>query len=113
MAWDSSTGRRRLSSSASNTGSRSIPLHVRQQSRQVQVNGNANLNQQPKSQHLTDPFLHDFLAPSFDPAAYLNSVLPPLQPSSVRSSQVGGAVPLAEVSTQAQTTLSQLNAHTT
>lgn len=108
MAWDAKTGRRRQNSSAANTGSRNVALHTRQQSRQV--------NQQPKSQHLTDPFLHDFLAPSFDPAEYLNSILPPLQissTSSVASRSGQGAVPLAELSTQAQTTLSQLNAHTT
>lgn len=108
MAWDSTNGRRRQNSSAAPPGSRNVPLHIRQQSRQV--------NQQPKSQHLADPFLHDFLAPSFDPAEYLNSILPPLQTSSASSSASRsgqGAVPLAELSTQAQTTLSQLNAHTT
>ncbi|KAB5582383.1 hypothetical protein GE09DRAFT_1277803 [Coniochaeta sp. 2T2.1] len=109
MAWDSKTGRRRQNSTAS-SNSRNIPLHVRQLSRQL------NIAQQRKSQHLTDPFLHDFLTPSFDPAEYLNSILPPLQtPSSSSSSSrsVPGAVPLVELSTQAQTTLSQLNAHTT
>lgn len=105
MAWDSKAGRRRQNSSASTSSSRNVALHVRQQSRQV--------NQQPKSQHVSDPFLHNFLAPSFDPAEYLNSILPPLQTSSTASRSGQGAVPLAELSTQAQTTLSQLNAHTT
>ncbi|KAJ9144817.1 Laminin subunit beta-4 [Coniochaeta hoffmannii] len=108
MAWDSKSGRRRQNSSATAPGSRNIALHTRQQSRQVPKG--------PKSQHLTDPFLHDFLASSFDPAEYLNSILPPLQtspPSSAASRSGQGAVSLAELSTQAQTTLSQLNAHTT
>lgn len=108
MAWDSKTGRRRQNSGAAPAGSRNIAIHTRQQSRQV--------TQQPKSQHLTDPFLQEFLAPSFDSAEYLNSVLPPLQPPSGPSSASRsgrGAVSLAELSAQAQTTLSQLNAHTT
>lgn len=108
MAWDSKASRRRQNSAAASGGSRNIAIHTRQQSRQVA--------QQPQSQHVTDPFLHDFLAPSFDPAEYLNSTLPPLQPSlgpSTASRSVQGAVPLAELSAQAQTTLSQLNAHTT
>ncbi|KAK3344064.1 hypothetical protein B0T25DRAFT_316580 [Lasiosphaeria hispida] len=68
----------------------------------------------PKSTHVADPFLHDFLNPSFDAAAYLNATLPPLHTgtsSASKSSQV--AVPLAELSIQAQSSLSQLNAHTT
>jgi hypothetical protein len=108
MAWDSKSGRRRQNSSAAPPGGRNIAFHTRQQSRQVP--------QQAKSQHLTDTFLHDFLAPTFDPAEYLNSTLPPLQSSpapSAASRSGQGAVPLAELSTQAQTTLSQLNAHTT
>jgi hypothetical protein len=62
------------------------------------------------SAHVTDPFLHPFLNPSFDAAAYLNATLPPLA-SSARPPQ--GAVPLAELSIQAQSSISQLNAHTT
>ncbi|KAK0705287.1 hypothetical protein B0H67DRAFT_442804, partial [Lasiosphaeris hirsuta] len=67
----------------------------------------------PRSAHVADPFLHDFLNPSFDAAAYLNATLPPLQTgtsSASKSSQL--AVPLAELSIQAQSSLSQLNTHT-
>lgn len=106
MAWDSKAGRRRGNSVAA--GTKNIALHTRQQSRQVN---------QSNSQHLADPFLQDFLAASFDPAEYLNAVLPPLQASSGGSSSAPrsgqGAVPLAELSSQTQTTISQLNAHTT
>ncbi|KAI0832971.1 hypothetical protein F5Y06DRAFT_280890 [Hypoxylon sp. FL0890] len=103
MSWDSkSVARRRQNSSVS---SRTLPHHIRQQSKQPP---------QPKSQHVTDPFLQSFLSPSFDPAEYLNASLPPLQSStSSLSRTTENAVPLAELSTQAQTQLSQLNAHTT
>ncbi|KAK3898487.1 hypothetical protein C8A05DRAFT_47212 [Staphylotrichum tortipilum] len=101
MAWDSKPGRRRQGSAAS--GTRNIAIHARQQSRRVA---------QPQSQHVADPFLQDFLSPSFDAASYLNATLPPLQTSS-RASSSQGAVPLAELSIQAQSVLSQLNAHTT
>ncbi|KAI1498061.1 hypothetical protein F5X99DRAFT_394766 [Biscogniauxia marginata] len=95
-----STRRRQNSSLGS---SRTLPHHTRQQSRQPI---------QPKSPHVADPFLQSFLAPSFDPAEYLNVVLPPLQnPSAPRSHD--GSVPLADLSAQAQSHLSQLNAHTT
>ncbi|KAH6850910.1 hypothetical protein B0I37DRAFT_372741 [Chaetomium sp. MPI-CAGE-AT-0009] len=105
MAWDSKAARRRQSSAAS--GTRSIAIHARQQAKRAT---------QPQSQHVADPFLQDFLSPSFDAASYLNATLPPLQTSSrtagnQASSQ--GAVPLAELSIQTQTALSQLNAHTT
>ncbi|KAK3297646.1 uncharacterized protein B0H64DRAFT_372978 [Chaetomium fimeti] len=105
MAWDSKAARRRQSSAAS--GTRSIAIHARQQAKRVT---------QPQSQHVADPFLQDFLNPSFDAASYLNATLPPLQtssrtPGNQASSQ--GAVPLAELSIQTQTALSQLNAHTT
>ncbi|KAL7933521.1 hypothetical protein V8C35DRAFT_304643 [Trichoderma chlorosporum] len=67
---------------------------------------------EPKSQHTSDEFLQDFLSPSFDPVSYLNASLPPLShKSSVPSNH--NVVPLAELSTQAQTLLSQLDAHTT
>ncbi|KAK4240258.1 hypothetical protein C8A03DRAFT_13389 [Achaetomium macrosporum] len=106
MAWDSKASRRRQSSAAS--GTRNIAIQARQQSRRVV---------QPQSQHVADPFLQDFLSPLFDPAAYLNSTLPPLQTSSRLAGSQGasqaGAVPLAELSIQAQSVLSQLNAHTT
>ncbi|KAI9158403.1 hypothetical protein HJFPF1_06398 [Paramyrothecium foliicola] len=68
---------------------------------------------QPKSSHTTDEFLQEFLNPAFDPAAYLNASLPPLSHKMTSASVGADAVPLAELSTQAQTLLSQLNAHTT
>ncbi|KAL2135233.1 hypothetical protein VTI74DRAFT_9325 [Chaetomium olivicolor] len=105
MAWDSKPTRRRQSSAAS--GTRNIATHARQQAKRPL---------QPQSQHVADPFLQDFLNPSFDAASYLNASLPPLQTSSRASGIQGGsqgAVPLAELSVQAQSLLSQLNAHTT
>ncbi|RAL67981.1 hypothetical protein DID88_008705 [Monilinia fructigena] len=39
-----------------------------------------------KSTHVADPALQPFLDPSFDPADYLNSALPPLQSSNISSS---------------------------
>jgi hypothetical protein len=104
MAWDSKQSRRRQNSAAS--GTRNNAAHARQQSRRVV---------QARSQHVADPFLQDFLSPSFDAAAYLNASLPPLQTSSRSGGQTAGqaAVPLSELSIQAQSMLSQLNAHTT
>lgn len=71
----------------------------------------------PKSAHTSDPFLQEFLNPAFDPAEYLNQTLPPLQgsSSSLRSSSTAGkgAAPLAQLSSEAQELLTQLNAHTT
>jgi hypothetical protein len=66
----------------------------------------------PKSQHTSDEFLQEFLNPSFDPIAYINAGLPPLAQKSSVSSLNPNAVPLAELATQAQTLLSQLDAHT-
>jgi hypothetical protein len=93
MAWDAKPGRRRGNS----TG-----LGKRQQAPLQSI--------QPKSAHVADPFLHSFLNPSFDSAAYLNATLPPLAAS---SRPAPGAVPLVDLSIQAQSSLSQLNAHTT
>lgn len=106
MAWDSKATRRRQNSSVSGT-SRNVPLHTRQQSKADSV--------QPKSAHVADPFLHDFLSPAaFDPAAYLNATLPPLQSSGTPAATGSQpAVSLADLSLQAQSSLSQLNAHTT
>lgn len=105
MAWDSKATRRRQNSSVSGT-SRNVPLHTRQQSKADSV--------QPKSAHVADPFLHDFLSPAaFDPAAYLNATLPPLQSPGAPSTGSQPAVSLADLSLQAQSSLSQLNAHTT
>ncbi|KAI0137214.1 hypothetical protein BJ170DRAFT_678066 [Xylariales sp. AK1849] len=96
--------RRRQNSSVSS--SRGLPHHTRQPSKLSQP-------VEPKSAHVSDQFLQSFLHTSFDAADYLNSSLPPLQAhvSSMSSSQEG-AVPLAELSSQAQTLLSQLNAQT-
>lgn len=91
--------RRRASSAATRSG------HARGQARQAI---------KPKSIHTSDEFIQDFLAPSFDPAAFLNAKLPPLAPKSGGgvSSQTG-AVPLADVSQRSNALLSQLNAQTT
>ncbi|KAK8078444.1 hypothetical protein PG996_004614 [Apiospora saccharicola] len=99
--------RRRQNSSLSSSSARGIPHHLRQQSKTAQPI-------EAKSPHVSDPFLQSFLSPSFDPASYLNASLPPLQAhvSSVSSSPEG-AVPLSELSSQAQTLLSQLNVQTT
>lgn len=120
MAWDSKT-RNRGSSSVSGASRGALPLHPKQ-AKQTTI--------QPNSAHVADPFLEDFLDPSsFDPVAYLNSVLPPLQSStggggsssslSFAAGRGAGSqhqqqpVSLAELSAQAQTQVSQLNAHTT
>ncbi|KAI3338396.1 hypothetical protein F4824DRAFT_459085 [Ustulina deusta] len=96
-----SANRRRQNSSVSSS-SRALPHHHRQKSK-------AYL--EPKSAHVADPFLQSFLSPAFNPAEYLNSTLPSLQTSSRTNDP--SSVPLAELSAQAQTQLSQLNAHTT
>lgn len=67
---------------------------------------------QPNSSHTSDEFLKDFLNPSFDPAAFLNAKLPPLAAKGSQS-QTSGAVPLSELSKQANTLLSQVNSQTT
>lgn len=64
------------------------------------------------SSHVADPALQPFLNPSFDPADYLNATLPSLQ-SAGAPQAAKGAVPLAELSAQTQTLLSNLSAHTT
>ncbi|KAK4644859.1 hypothetical protein QC761_308630 [Podospora bellae-mahoneyi] len=90
MAWDSKTTiRRRQSSAASRT--RDIAIHARNQARQPA---------QPLSDHVADPFLADFLSPTFDPATYLNNTLP-------------NSLPLSDLSITTQSSLSQLSAHTT
>ncbi|KAF5678898.1 hypothetical protein FHETE_1007 [Fusarium heterosporum] len=97
MASDLKAGRRRATSSATRPG------HVRRKSRAVI---------QPKSTHTSDEFLQDFLDPTFDPATYLNSTLPPLQQRSAPGRTGADVAPLAELSTQAQSLISQLNAQT-
>ncbi|WYZ36592.1 hypothetical protein EsH8_II_000098 [Colletotrichum jinshuiense] len=104
MSWDSSSALHRRQSS-STASSKNLPIQTRQQPKPTI---------QPKSSHVADDFLQDFLDPSFDPAAFLNASLPPLQHSSNHSSRNGGqAVPLADLSNEAQALLSQLNIHTT
>lgn len=88
--------RRRASSAATRSG------HTRGASRQMT---------KPKSIHTSDDFVNDFLDPYFDAAAFLNAKLPPLAPRS--SASPAGAVPLADLSQQANTLLSQLSAQTT
>jgi len=66
----------------------------------------------PKSAHVSDPYLQSFLTPAFDPADYLNFILPPLQ-SQAPTSRSQDATSLAELSAKAQSEVSQLNAHTT
>ncbi|KAK1459464.1 hypothetical protein CMEL01_02463 [Colletotrichum melonis] len=106
MSWDSKSAlHRRQSSNAGAT--KTLPIHTREQS---------EATIQPKSSHVADDFLQSFLDPSFDPAAYLNATLPPLQHGGYHSSRSNGngqAVPLADLSNEAQTLLSQLNIHTT
>ncbi len=92
MAWDA---RRRQNSTATK---QPVPLNRAAPSMVIE----------PKSAHVADPSLQPFLNTSFDPAEYLNATLPPLQTSPGRA-----GLPLAELSTQAQTILSQLSAHTT
>ena len=96
MAWDSNSARRRQNSTASK-----LPVH--HQNRPV-----PSIVIEAKSAHVADPSLQSFLNPTFNPADYLNATLPALQlpPGS-------GGVPLADLSTQTQTTLSHLSAHTT
>ncbi|OCK76653.1 hypothetical protein K432DRAFT_139367 [Lepidopterella palustris CBS 459.81] len=68
----------------------------------------------PRSAHVSDPILRPFLQPEFDPADYLNATLPSLSlvSTSSRSSKQATAVSLADLSSQTQTLLSQLNSHT-
>lgn len=135
MSWDSKTvgSRRRQNSSAASGRSRGLSLHNRSGSKIPGTNGANNglatpIRIDPKSAHTSDPFLQDFLNPAFDPAEYLNATLPVLQGSSSSRPTMGrlppsssstttttttATVPLAELSTEAQTLLTQLNAHTT
>ncbi|KAI7270183.1 hypothetical protein KC335_g5809 [Hortaea werneckii] len=66
------------------------------------------------NQYASDPAVHPFLADNFDPADYLNSTLPSLATSSgARGTVATRSVQLPELSTQLQSLLAQLNAHTT
>lgn len=64
-----------------------------------------------KSPHVSDSNIQPFLQPEFDAAAYLNSTLPALSTSST-TARTGRTVPLADLSSQLQTLLNQLNAQT-
>ncbi|TLS25363.1 hypothetical protein PpBr36_07170 [Pyricularia pennisetigena] len=128
MTSDSRPAQPRRSSGSGS--SRNLPIHHHPGKQKPTTQTPAQIQNQ--SPHVADPFLSDFLNPSFDPVAYLNSVLPPLQSSSGRSSaaasarqpaSIGGGggggstaskpVPLAELSSQAQSQINQLNIHTT
>lgn len=101
MAAELKHTRRRTNSNAISTRSG----HMRGVSRQVTL---------PKSSHTSDEFLQSFLQPTFEPSAFLNTSLPPLQlRTTTAATNTPDSVPLSELSTQAQTLLSQLNAHTT
>lgn len=69
-----------------------------------------------RSSHVSDAALAPFLEQQFDPADYLNATLPSLSipgaPSRPLKSS-NNAVSLAQLSSQTQDLLSQLNAHTT
>lgn len=67
-----------------------------------------------KSQHVSDAFIEPFLRPSFDPATYLNDVLPGLSagPAVPASVLKAGTVPLPELYSQTNALVSQLNTHT-
>jgi hypothetical protein len=97
MAWDSKAARRRHENNAT---TRSVP-----QVAPVEAIV-------PKSSHVADPTLQQFLAPSFDAADFLNTSLPSLATSSSQSTR-SQDVSLTELSTQTQTLLSHLSAHTT
>lgn len=99
MASEPKPGRRRtISNAAARSG------HVRRLSK---------IPAQPKSSHTSDDFLQSFLSPAFDPASFLNAALPPLSHRPGPTAAGSDAVPLAELSAQAQKLLSQLNAQTT
>ncbi|KAL9947015.1 hypothetical protein ACHAP6_004148 [Verticillium nonalfalfae] len=100
MSWDSKSAQHRRQKSS--VSQKNLPLLTRQQAKPAF---------RPKSSHVEDSFLQDFLDPSFDPAVFLNTTLPSLQHGST-SKGADRAVPLADLSNETQTLLSQLNAHT-
>ncbi|EPE06279.1 hypothetical protein F503_02407 [Ophiostoma piceae UAMH 11346] len=136
MAWDSKAtvaSRRRGNSIHNRSSSLSSNLTLQQK-----AGAPSPSVVQPKSAHVSDPFLQDFLQPGFDPAAYWNRTLANVSSSSSSSSSnanaaspslgstgrsgSGAASRLAAAATsatatadraaQAQATLSQLGAHT-
>lgn len=143
MSWDSKTAagpRRRQNSSAAAApgGGRSRGLSLRGPkstpgglATTTTTTTTPVVKIDPKSTHTADPFLQDFLNPAFDPAEYLNAVLPSLQQGSSSSSSrptpttrlpptpqssttsTTPVLPLADLSAEAQALLTQLNAHTT
>lgn len=104
MAWDSKTSRRRADSNLVPSGTSSSGAEAPTPFRTALP---------AKSSHLADNILQSFLSPVFDAADYLNATLPPLRPAGAAQHATKDAVPLAELSTQTQTLLSQLSAHTT
>ncbi|KAJ9631928.1 hypothetical protein H2203_000329 [Taxawa tesnikishii (nom. ined.)] len=67
---------------------------------------------EPKSPHVADPALQPFLATKFDPADYLNATLPSLAINNPPRDASAERASLADLSSQTQTLLSQLNAQT-
>lgn len=118
MSWDSKTvPRRRQNSSAATSRSRGLSFQMRNAAKPTGTNApQPPVKIEPKSAHTSDPFLQSFLNPAFDAAEYLNATLPPLQGSSPSSATVraqSSTVPLAGLSAEAQTLLTQLSAHAT
>lgn len=132
MAWDSKAAlasRRRTNSSASRTSASSSVLTLQQKG-----GGNSGpaVPVQPKSAHVADPFLQEFLQPGFDPAAYWNATLGGASGAAAAAAAAGAsrtrspasgaagrlaaaassATATADRAAQAQATLSQLGAHT-
>jgi hypothetical protein len=97
MAWDSKGARRRHENNATTKS-----VHQIAPAETIV----------PKSSHVADPILQPFLAPSFDVADFLNTTLPSLAISSSQHTR-SQDVSLTELSTQTQTLLSNLSAHTT
>ncbi len=65
----------------------------------------------PLSTHTSDPVLTSFLAPTFDPTAYLNGSLPPLViTNSSQQTASSKALSLSELATRTQTHIAQLSA---
>lgn len=77
-----------------------------------EVTGSLPERSRSRSFSQLDPSLRHFAEPSFDPAEYLNDVLPPLALASSQphASKPPNSVPLSELSSRTQSSLSQLNA---
>ncbi|KAI4718401.1 hypothetical protein E4T48_05419 [Aureobasidium sp. EXF-10727] len=72
------------------------------------VQSESAVRSEPRSTHVQDEALQPFLQSQFDPADYLNATLP----SWTFSNPTKDRLPLAELSTQIQTLISQLNVQT-